>query len=172
MTNKEIENIYKKLEYIEPETVRKFRGEETPSLTVLKDMTNKLIENTDAPFQDFYVFENVIHVLNNIEPNVDELEGVLPEHIWYCLMKMKEITGEDFDLSHEIKKYIQFIHEQAGIIFLPPFYENNKKENLIKVQKLFKEKETLIESDEDIIENQAIKLAKILHYVENFKLEG
>ena len=170
MTNKEIQNIYSKLDYIEPETVRKFRGEDTPSLTVLRDMALKLIEETDAPFQDFYVFENVIHVLNDIEPNVDEVEGVLPEHIWYGLMRIKEIVGEDFGLSHEVIEYIKYIHKEAGLIFLPPFFENGRNENLKKVQERLK-KGTLIESDEDIIENQAIKLSRILHYVENFKPE-
>lgn len=170
MTNKEIQEIYRELEYIEPETVRHFRGEATPSLTVLRDMVYKLIEETDAPFQDFYVFENVIHVLNDIEPNVDQIEGVLPEHIWYGLMKMKEIVGDDFGLSHEIIEYIKFIHKEAGLIFLPPFFKNDRNQNLKKVQERLK-KGTLIESDEDVIENQAIKLARILHYVENFKPE-
>lgn len=169
MTNEEIQKIYKNLEYIEPETVRHLRGEDTPSLQVLEDMVLKIIEETDAPFQDFYVFENVVQVLNGLEPDTGKLEGVAPEEIWYALDRMEKIVGkEDFGLSPEVETYIRFIFEDNGMIFLPPQIKGDKNPNLKKVLERYK-RGSLMQSDTDVIENQAIYLGRILHYMEKMK---
>lgn len=168
MTNNEIKEIYKDLEHIEPETVRALRGPDTPSLQVLRDMAFKIIEETDAPFQDFYIFEDIVHVLNDINPDVEKIEGTFPEHIWYALKVMQEMLGENFGLSDEVKTYIRFIYKDHGLLFLPPIFPEEENPNLKKISERLKEG-NLQESDKDPIENQAIQLARILYYSNTFK---
>jgi len=168
MISKEDRKIIDELEYIEPETVKFFLGEDVPSIEILKEMVIKLIKNTDAPFQDFYVFENVVHVLNGKDPDIEKIEGSLPEEIWLALIKMKDLVGEDFGLSDEIKSYIRWAYKDNGLLFLPPIaFTDEENPNFKEILDRTK-KEKLIES-EDLIENQAIELAKILHYIEENK---
>lgn len=157
-------------EYIEPETVRQLLGEDVDRRTILKQMAYKIIKNTDAPFVDFYVFENIVHILNEVEPDVDKTEGTAPHQIWLALEKLKEILGDDLGLSPEVKTYIRAIYKENGLIFLPRVFDKEENPNLKKILERVKQG-NLQESDHDILENQAIELAKILHYVEHFKEE-
>lgn len=168
MNNTQIQELFDSLDHIEPETVRAIRGEDTPRIQVLMDMVTKIIKNTDAPFQDFYVFEDVVHVLNEIEPNVELVEGSTPEQIWYAVNRMKELTDDDFNLSDEIKTYIRFIFKENGLTFLPDLIEGPENPNIDKIKKRLS-KGDLVQTDDDLLTNQAIQLGRILHYVDNFE---
>jgi len=162
--NKEIEETLQNEEYIEPETVRHFRGEDTPSLQVLKDMTYNLVVKTRAPYVDFYVFENVVHVLNDIEPDVENLQGTTPEQIWYALIEMEKMLGKELELSHEVMSYIKFIHRDHGCLFLPSVGFDKINNPLLEKVQQRATKGSLIE-DASPLDNQAIKYARILEYI-------
>lgn len=168
MNNDQIQELFDSLDHIEPETIRAIRGEDTPRIQVLMDMVRKIIKNTDAPFIDFYVFEDIVHVLNEVEPNIELVEGTTPEQIWYALDKMKELTGEDFNLNDEVKTYIRFIYKDNGLTFLPHHIEGPENPNIDKIKKRLKEG-NLVQSNDDLLTNQAIQLGRILHYVDNFE---
>lgn len=161
MTN---QDILDKEEYLEPETIRALKGEGTSSLEVLKELTKKIIKNTNAPFVDFYVFENVVHVLNGIEPDVDKMEGTTPSQIWYALERMEELRP-GFELSHEVKMYIRFAFKNAGMTFLPPLtgQEDPNLDDVIRRA----EKGNLIESSDNPIELQAIHYLRIQEYLKS-----
>lgn len=162
--NSEIEETLRNEEYIEPETVRHFRGEDTPSLQVLKDMTYNLVTKTAAPYVDFYVFENVVHVLNDIEPDVENLQGTTPEQIWYALERMKRMLGKEPDLSHEVKTYIKFIYRDNGAMFLPSVGFTLDDDPLLPKVIERTEEGSVIE-DASQLDNQAIKYMRILEYL-------
>lgn len=168
MNNEDIQKLFDSFEHLEPETVRDIRGEDTSRIQVLSDLAKKVIKDTDAPFVDFYVFEDIVHILNEIEPNVDLIEGTLPEQIWYALNKMESMLGDDFNLSDEVKTYIRFIYKDNGLAFLPPQIQGKENPNLSKIMKRYEEG-NLVQSDDDLLTNQAIQLGRILHYVNNFK---
>lgn len=159
MLLKELENE----EWVEPETVRQLLGEDTPSIEVLKQITYKVIKSTEAPFVDFYVFEDVVHILNDIEPNVEAVEGSLPEHIWYAL-KLIDQLRPDAVYSHEVKEYITFIYRDAGILFLPPWLGDNdiydKVLNYVNNTKIID-----TEDGDNLMANQAVHYLRIQTYI-------
>jgi len=164
IVNKDIEEILSNEDYIEPETIRQLRGEDTASLEVLKDMTRILITKTRAPFIDFYVFENIVHVLNGMEPDVENVQGSTPEQIWFALLTIKDMLGKEPDLSHEVKTYIRFIYRDNGCLFLPNIGFDKEDDPLLEQIQEREAKGNLIE-DANPIENQAIKYARILEYI-------
>lgn len=168
MNNEEIRELFDSFEHLEPETVRDIRGEDTSRIQVLSDIARKVIKDTDAPFVDFYVFEDIVHILNEIEPNISIVEGCLPEQIWYALNKMEEIVGDDFNINDEVKTYIRFIYKDNGLTFLPPQIRGPENPNFDKIMERY-EKGNLVQSDDDLLTNQAIELGRILHYVNNFE---
>lgn len=150
------------IEYLEPETIRMLRGEETTSLEVLKAMTEKIIRYTVAPFVDFYVFENVVHVLNNIEPDVDKIEGCTPEQIWLALEICKDILGEYPDLDEEVETYIRFTFRNYGYAFLPPYF--GKQEGFSEIVKRSEGPYPIIVG-KNPIEQQAVNYLRIMEYL-------
>lgn len=159
--------ILKKEDYLEPETIRQLKGSGTTSLDVLKELVIKIISNTNAAFVDFYVFENVVHVLNNLEPDVEKLEGTTPEQIWLALLKIAKLRP-DFELRHEVQMYIRFVFKNAGIAFLPP-YAGKENPNLLQVVKRA-QKGNIIESSEDPLEIQAIHYLRIQEYLKKHNI--
>ena len=113
---------------------------------------------------DFYVFENIVYLLNNMEPNIKEVEGVSPEMVWLALEKIKKLRP-DFELSHEVKMYIRFSFKNEGLIFLPPLaqMENpNLKEVQKRVDGIKKGKDPNLD---DIMDIQALKFLRIKEYI-------
>lgn len=155
-----------KEEYLEPETIRMLRGEDTSSLSVLTELAKNVIKNTVAPFVDFYVFENVVHILNDIEPDVGKIEGSLPEHIWLALEEIKDILGSYPELSDEVETYIRYSFHEAGISFKHPALLKNdaEKDHLRKVVLRSQGPYPIIEND-DVIDMQAIKFLKLMEYI-------
>lgn len=118
MLSTEAKKIIDLEDYIEPETLKQF-DEQISSLEIQKELAKKVIKNTEAPFVDFYVFDKIVHVLNDIEPSEESLDGATPEMVWKALEEIKKIR-EEFTLSYEVKTYIKFIFKEEGFLFYPP----------------------------------------------------
>ncbi|MBC8408592.1 MAG: hypothetical protein H8E12_07730 [Rhodobacteraceae bacterium] len=67
-------------EHIEPETIRQLMS--LSNHDVEKTLVLDVIKNTNAVFEDMYVFENACLVLNGLTPDVTKIEGVLPYFLW------------------------------------------------------------------------------------------
>jgi hypothetical protein len=107
---------------IEPETIRRLY----PQLD--EKEFNKLnaeivVTTTNYPYENFYVFENIIRALNGIIPNIHLMEGLEPEWLWYGLYKLQELRP-GMEYSHEVIEYIKFVLSDNGIYFLPKFVWN------------------------------------------------
>lgn len=115
-----IAQLIEQEEELEPETLRdlfpNLNSKERQKLLALR-----LLRHTRAPYEDFYVFENVCHIVNDIEPSITHSEGCSPEQIWYLVKVIRRLfDGSIPDLADEIKEYIKFAHIDNGLQFYPP----------------------------------------------------
>lgn len=153
-------NLFKDEEAIEPESLRKI-DPTLSDLEVLEIITYKVIKETAAVFIDFYVFEDAVHILNGITPDVEKIEGSTPEQIWYALQKIKQIRPDHPPFSHEVKVYVDFIFKEKGILFRPEGLSLNDEESNKKFLNIIKSKK----DDQPIKETDEILPMQIIHYL-------
>jgi len=107
-----------KIEGLEPETINRFY----PFLTDMdKEQIQvlKVLQDTRAAYEDMYVFENAVMVLNEISPNISEMEGSTPEFIWKTLDIIYRLHPK-VELSWEVQMYIKYIFNDNGYYFYHP----------------------------------------------------
>lgn len=160
---------------LEPETIRQLNPDISDEAVLVK-LVEHLIKNTVAPFVDFYVFENAVHVLNDITPNVNELQGCSPEQIWLALEKMADIYSEGSnvreypELDDEIEAYIKFTFSNEGYKFLPLYFYRDGGEATVTERDYYSKVLSRTQGPFPIIANddeiaiQAIKLLRIQEY--------
>lgn len=105
-------------EPLEPETLEQL----CPTLSPLEReiiLVIKVIKDTRAAFEDMDVFENAVHVLNGVSPDISKMEGCFPEQIWRAVYRIEKIHP-DVEYSDEVQAYIKGIFNDAGIYFYPP----------------------------------------------------
>ena len=112
------QDIIKSKEIYEPETLEMLFPEMT-SLDRQKLQVLWLLQNTRSAYEDLEVFENVVLILNDIEPDPTKMEGSTPEFIWKALDMIAKIH-KDVELSDEVKAYIKYIYDDHGYNFYPP----------------------------------------------------
>jgi len=164
LSSLEIEETLKSEDVWETETLRELSGESLSDHEVLLLLTKNVIKTTNGPFIDFYVFEDIVHVLNGIEPDVEGVEGALPEQIWHALEIMKSLKP-DAEFSHEVLTYIKFFFKDAGLVFLPPVFPKEENKFLDKVIELSTHT-PLVEGNNPLV-YQAIQYLKIMQYIES-----
>jgi hypothetical protein len=85
---------------LEPETLKQLFPEyNDQEIEVV--LMYKVIRNTIFPYEDMNVFENCVHLLNEVKPNITVIEGALPHHIWHALLRINKI--KQYPYSHEVK---------------------------------------------------------------------
>jgi hypothetical protein len=119
-----LEQVLAEEEVLEPETIRSLGGESMSSLEVQKFLALNIIKKTQAPWVDFYVFEDIVHLLNNIEPDVENIEGATPEMIWVAVNFLSK-TRPDLEFEEEVIAYMKYNFMQKGITFLPEKVDPN-----------------------------------------------
>ncbi len=177
LSNPQVENILNnaQTEVVEPETIREL----LPDIT--EQEFNKLqalitIKTSNYAFENFYAFENVVHAVNGIVPNVNMIEGADPIWIWYACQLMDGLRP-NMELSLEVIHYISKIYKDEGIYFLPPYaLKSSEVDTSTEVQILSAARHSAsegpfpIEAD-SFINRQAIELMKMSLYVENLSKE-
>lgn len=118
MKEQSLQHLLTMEEPLEPETIKAL-GIAENSEDVQKVLVLRLLKKSELPYENLYVFENCVHVLNGLEADIDQLEGSKPEHIWYTLEKIDQMHGE-VELSYEVRKYIEFNFRDTGHLFFPP----------------------------------------------------
>jgi hypothetical protein len=150
---------------VEPETLYDL-GLAKTSLEAQRILALRTIIHTEAVFEDFNVFENVVELLNGIEPNVEMIDGTDPEQIWYALKAIQELRPEAI-LSEEVQAYIRFFFKEAGITFLPDMLGMRipdwKKQAYTEAKQLYETAESLSGITPEEI--QAIHYGRILEYL-------
>jgi len=175
MTLKELIEKSKE-EVIEPETIRTlFPAISEEDFNYLEAIIT--IKNTNYPFENFYVFEDVVSALSGIIPKFDMLEGSEPEWIWYACDVFQELRPQ-MELSDEVIEYIKKIYADSGIYFLHPYITKNDTKTIEESWKVVynaaKHKAETgpfpIEVDDDsLINRQAIEFMKMELYSKQLK---
>jgi len=156
-----VKEIITSKERIDPDTIR--------GLTTLsnKDVETTLVmdvvKNTNAIFEDMYVFENACLVLNEITPDITKIEGLLPQHIWKAVDIIKRLRSSA-EFSHEVLMYIKYIFNDAGMWFYP---ENIGLDNDILDNVKAKALEGPFPLEEEHLGIQAYKYLTIQEYINN-----
>lgn len=145
---------------LEPETIRHFFPIFT-DLDVEQIQVIKVLKDTRAAYEDMDVFENAVSVLNEISPNVREMEGSSPEYIWRALDIIFRLHP-DVELAWEVLMYIKYIFNDDGIYFYHPSLDlENPYFNEIKSRA----EKGPFPLQEDFIGVQAAKYLKIQEYL-------
>ncbi len=109
-------DVIKSPERIDPETIRALTN--LSNADVEKTLVLDVIKNTNAVFEDMYVFENAVLVLNGMIPDVTKVEGSQPHLIWKAIGIIKELRPSA-ELTHEVLMYIKYTFNDAGMWFYP-----------------------------------------------------
>ena len=152
--------LLKTEEIVEPETLHVLFPD-FDSMDTQKALALKVIYNNRSTFEDMDVFENVVLVLNGIDPNVTIMEGSTPEFIWKAINIMKKIHPK-VDFSEEVQEYIKVIFVDNECMFFPP---KSGIENPILTQVKQRARSGPFPLKEDLIGIQALKYLKIEHYL-------
>lgn len=104
-------------ETLEPETIRYFYPE-LSSNDYARILATKVALQTNIPYENIDVFENLMYVLNNIDYDVLKMEGCTPEIIWNGVEALRKIR-KDFELSYDVQMYIKYIYNSNGYFFYP-----------------------------------------------------
>ncbi len=114
----DISEILENTEITEPETLKEVFPN-FKSLDIQKIQVLWLLRNSRAAYEDLDVFENVVLILNGIEPDVGKTEGSTPEFIWKAVDIIRRIHP-DIEFADEIQEYIKFVFNDNGLRFYPP----------------------------------------------------
>lgn len=145
-------------EPLEPETLRQ----------IFPDLSDKEIEQImvlhlayvdDIIYNDLDIFENAVHVLNDIIPSIDITQGCTPEQIWYALIKLYKLR-KNIKFNTEVQEYIKYIYKDAGCKFYPPYCN---LENTLRL-KLETDSKNIIFPLKETADN--VQLAKYLYIQE------
>ena len=119
------------------------------------------LKYTRSIYEDMDVFENAVLVLNGISPNVEYMEGVLPEQIWKALLLINEVNP-GIEFSHEVLMYIKMIFSNDGFVFYPP---NIGLDNPYLAKIVKKSESGPFPLEEDFFGVQAAKYLKLITYL-------
>jgi hypothetical protein len=157
----EVIDLIEMNEPLEPETIHqlfpKLSEDDIEYLQVLK-----VIKSTNAVFEDFDVFENAVAVLNHVSPNIELMEGSLPEWIWKASVIIHRLRP-DGDYSKDVQLYVKFIYKENGLKFYPPLIGLDNPLLLDVTKKAMSGPFPL---SEDFLGIQAAKYLKIQKYLE------
>jgi hypothetical protein len=117
----EIIELLKSDEVLEPETLRQLYSDMTES-DFNQIMALKLLRCSRGPWEDMFVFENTVQALSGRVPDPKQIEGCLPEEVWYGLETMHRLFP-DREISKEVILYAKYFLNQAGVYIYPSFLD-------------------------------------------------
>lgn len=153
---------------IEPETIRQV----FPMLTdsdIEKIQVVRTIVHTKFFFEDMYVFEDAVLVLNNEQPDFTYLQGTTPEQIWYAVTLVSEKLRPGVEYSWEVQAYAKWMFNEAGVYIYPEVFTDLANPYLAKAKELA-EKNEFGEDSVELI--QASKYKTIQFYIEKMSKQN
>jgi len=116
----EIVTIIKSDEVLEPETIRQLHPDITET-EFNKTMAMKVLISTRGFWEDMYEFENMVIALNGRVPDPQQMQGCMPEEIWYALEIAHKLHPER-EFADEIIEYVKYFFNQEGVYIYPAFF--------------------------------------------------
>ena len=151
-------------EIIEPETINIL----FPMLSnsdIEKINAARTIIHSRFPFEDFYIFEDIVLALNGESPDFSVLQGCSPEQIFYAveiIQKLRPLV----EFSWECQFYTKMMCNEAGVYFYPLEFTDLENPLYEKVKELAEKNDFNGESIEYI---QASKFKAIQMYINKMK---
>lgn len=156
--------IIKSDEVLEPETLRQlYPG--LPEKEFNQIMALKTLMRTQGFWENMYIFEDIVHALNGRIPDFTQIEGCLPEELWYALDIAHKLFP-DHEYSIEVLKYIEFFMNENGV-FIYPAYLNVTNPYLSKA--IYMAEHGPFPLGESVEEIQAAKYLAIQDYIKTKK---
>ena len=148
-------------ELLEPETVRQLFPV-MDDLEFEKLMALLTVKFSNTPFENFYVFENVIRAINGVIPDITIVEGAPPKWIWYGVQLMRKVRPEQ-EFSHEVVQYIKRIFADNGIFIYNPELETENPiyDNIVSI---VQDDDNYPIEDKDFISRQSIHFLTLKLY--------
>jgi len=113
----EIITLITSKEPLEPETLIQLFPDLSENDRV-KILATKVALQTNAPYEDMDVFENLVYILNGLNPDINKTELATPQMIWNAIEDLKKIK-KDLKFSYEVLMYIKYIFNDNGYYFYP-----------------------------------------------------
>lgn len=125
-------------------------------------MALQVICKTNFPFEDWSVFERIVHALNGNDVHFNELVPGEIDHVAWAIKVLQTIRPEE-QFSGEVCAYMVACAQNAGLLSLPP--------KLFPVEAVSQMGPTSVDAaiDSEISTMQAAKIKEIEEYVQ---LEG
>lgn len=118
------------------------------------------------PFEDFYVFEDIVLALNGISPDFSAMQGCTPEQIFYAFYIAGKLSPEPFYYDWEIKQWAKFSLNNEGVYFYPPELGYQDKNPIVTYEEVEKKAlEGPFPLGETVLEIQASKYLAIQNYI-------
>ena len=148
-------------ELLEPETVRQLFPV-MDDLEFEKLMALLTVKFSNTPFENFYVFENVIRAINGVIPDITIVEGAPPKWICYGVQVMRKVRPEQ-EFSHEVVQYIKRIFADNGIFIYNPELETENPiyDNIVSI---VQDDDNYPIEDKDFISRQSIHFLTLKLY--------
>lgn len=123
------------------------------------------------PWEDFYIFENIITALNFEVPDFTALEPPNAEQLWHGILLMAAMAPR-LPFSFEVKIYARRIFNEGGV-YIYPLVIDNSEDNKVMLKKV----EDKVKSgpfplrDDSVIDLQASHLMamELYHEIESGK---
>lgn len=102
---------------LEPDTVRQKLS--LSDLDFDKYMAMYVVENTNAPFEDFQVFSAITFALNGVKPNFEVIQIPEVPWMWHAVSEMERLRP-GMELSYEVQTFIKIASDEGGYYVYPP----------------------------------------------------
>ncbi len=118
-----------------PETIRML----FPSLSeteLEKVFALNTILHSKQPYEDFYVFEDIVLALNGIKPDFRVMQGCTPEQIFYAFYIIGKLNKDPFYFDWEIKQWTKLMLRENGVYFYPPELDFDDEKALVSYDEI------------------------------------
>ena len=116
-----IEIIKDSNEILEPETLRNVHTEYSER-EINRILAFATLYKTEAFFENFYLFENIVHGLSGRIPEFMQIEGCSPAELWNGLEIAHQLFP-DHEFAKEVLLYIQYFMNLSGVYIYPPWLD-------------------------------------------------
>lgn len=103
-----------------PETLWKTMPMPEGEVDAIKNAVQALqvVATTNAPFEDWHIFEKVGHAFCLEPVNFGQIEPLEPDHAAYAVYVLQQLRPQ-LEFESEVKGYVAACAKRAGLVYLP-----------------------------------------------------
>jgi hypothetical protein len=116
-----------------PETIRMLFPKLTEEDFNKVEALNTLL-HSPRPYENLYVFENIVLALNGEVPDFSVMQGCTPEQIFFAFHIIERLGFTPY-FDWEVKQWVKFSLNQEGVFFYPKLADTGEGLDLDNVKK-------------------------------------